>query len=111
MILTTAVVLLQLLVTSQSGDQALAREARTRQSRFESLRRMHLPRDRHGSSGVCDARIGRFCYTYDSEEQPAPPEAAVITAARDALLLLLDSAAAANPSDPWLVGQQVRYEI
>lgn len=107
-----ALVLLQVLATSLPHDRELEREARSAQARFETIRRMHLPRDRWGGSGGrCDARIGRFCYWYDSTESSPAPEDAAITRARDALIALLDSASGRNPSDPWIAGQRTRYLI
>ena len=112
MLLSTAGVLLQLLASASPQDARLLRDARTAQVRFESVRRMHLPRDWHGGSGgACDARIGRYCYWYDSTETPPVPEPPRITEARDRLLSILDSSAARNPGDAWIAGQRTRYLI
>ena len=103
-------VLLQLLATASPQDAKLLREARTAQFRFESVRRMHLPREWRGGSGSrCDARIGRYCYSYDSTESAPRPEAREIVESRDKLIRFLDSAAARAPADGWIAGQRTRY--
>jgi hypothetical protein len=112
MLLTTATVLLQLLATVNPRDDRTLRDARSAQMRFESVRRMHLPRDwSRGSSGSCQTRIGRYCYWYDSTESPAAPEPREIADARAKLLAVLDSAAARSPGDGWVAGQRTRYLI
>jgi hypothetical protein len=112
MLLSTTALLLQLLATPAPQDQRLLRDARAAQTRFEGLRRMHLPRDRTGGSGGrCDAHIGRYCYWYDSIVSPAVPEPGRIAEARSKLLAVLDSAAARNPGDGWIAGQRIRYLI
>lgn len=82
---------------------------RDAQARFESVRRQHLPVE-HAGAGRCEARIGRFCYWYDSA--PPPPrraEAVRVTAGREHLLRQLEEAAERWPADPWVAGQRVRY--
>ena len=112
MLLSTVVALLQMSAVVQTDDGVLLRDARKAQIRFESFRRAHLPWDRsRGSPGSCDARIGRYCYWYDSTETTELPEPAQIGEARAKLLGLLDSAAALDPSDAWIVGQRIRYLI
>lgn len=112
MVLTSITVLLQMSAVVQPNDGARQREARKAQVRFESVRRANLPWDRSGgSSGRCDAQIGRYCYWYDSTESAVVPEPPQITNARTKLLGLLDSAAALNPGDEWIAGQRVRYLI
>src|SRR6185503_17021854 len=59
--------------------------------------------------GRCDARIGRYCYWYDSTETPVVPEPREIGAARETLLAALDSAAARSPTAGWIAGQRTRY--
>lgn len=108
MLWTLAGVLLQV---AAAADPELLREARNAQSRFESIRRMHLPRERSGSPDRCDARIGRFCYWYDSTETNVVPEPARIRAARRQLLGVLERATRASPEDGWLAGQRVRYLV
>lgn len=106
----TLAVLLQLVVASASDDARLLRDVRAAQSRFESVRRAHLRRDFNGgASGRCDARIGRFCYWYDSTESSVAPEAQAIVTARGQLLAFLDSAATRAPADAWVAGQRTRY--
>jgi hypothetical protein len=64
---------------------------------------------KRGGGGDCDDQVGRFCYWYDENEPPPPPEALRVKDARTQLIALLDSAGKANPGDPWLVGQRIRY--
>lgn len=109
--LTTAALLLQLLVAPAPQHARLLRDAHAAQGRFEGLRRMHLPRVPRGSGGRCDAIIGRFCYTYDASDMPVVPEPKQIITARTRLLSFLDSATAADPSEPWTLGQYTRYLI
>jgi hypothetical protein len=112
MLLTTAALLLQLLTPAAQTHERLLRDARSAQIRFESVRRMHLPRDwSRGSAGSCDTRIGRYCYWYDSTESPRVPEPKEIAHARVKLLAVLDAAAAHYPEDGWLAGQRTRYLI
>ena len=91
-----------------AADPAILREARSAQSRFESVRRQHLPRHRSGSADRCDAHIGRFCYFYDSTEADAVPEPGRILQARAQLLNVLYRAARAHSADGWVAGQRVR---
>lgn len=114
MLLSASALLLQLLAPAPSQAQNEARTlrlARIEQQRFESLRRMRLPVEWNGASnsGRCDARIGRFCYWYDSTESRPVPEPRSIAEARAKLLAVLDSAAARSPADGWIAGQRVRY--
>lgn len=85
--------------------------ARAAQQRFESTRRVHLPRLRSSGGRECDAVIGRFCYWYDSTGTKPAPEPQRIVAARKHLVALLDSLAALHPENDWLQGQLVRYTI
>jgi hypothetical protein len=97
-------------------DSARAlRDARSEQSRFEAVRRQHLPWS-DGSGGVCDfqdERIGRFCLSFDDGEAAwkAPAEDEAIVRARDRLIERLDSAARIAPGDVWVSGQRVRYLV
>lgn len=98
--------LLQIVATEPLA--APTRELRDAQARFESVRRMHLSVLR-SPPARCDARIGRFCYWYDSTPPPAAAEAPAVREAREAFLTLLDSAGRGLPADPWIAGQRVRY--
>jgi hypothetical protein len=90
---------------------AIASAAREGQRDFERIRRDNLPalRLKGGGNGSCDEQVGRFCYWYDEDELPPPPEPERIREARTRLLALLDSAGLANPADRWIMGQRVRY--
>ena len=102
MLVSTAALLLQLAAPVAAQDARLLRAARTAQMRFESTRRMLLPRDWSGaysSGGRCDARIGRFCYWYDSTESPPITEPREIADARAKLIAVLDTAAVREPGD------------
>ena len=108
MLLSAVLAVLQLGAAPQSEDQL--REARSAQTRFESVRRANLPLDRSsGTRQECDAQIGRYCYWYDSTDSEGPPESRTISQARAELLALLSSVSERHPEDLWLVGQRVRY--
>lgn len=94
---------------SASVVEAPREVARRAQARFETYRRANLPRTSSGGANSCQERVGRFCYWYDEESPPPPPEAAGVTAMRDHLRAMLDSLARAEPTDPWIAGQRVRY--
>jgi len=99
-----------LLVAGLAQDSlAAVRAARQAQERFEVVRRVNLPASTGSGRGRCDERIGRFCYWYDPDDPPHPPEPAVIGRARDRLLESLARAVAEAPGDPWVIGQEVRY--
>jgi hypothetical protein len=89
----------------------VVRRARAAQRDFEAFRRAHLPFGER-SNGLCDVRIGRYCYWRgdDSDEEP-PAESPSIIARRTAFLALLDSATTALPGDRWLAGQYVGYLV
>lgn len=89
----------------------LADSKRT-QALFEAYHRQNLPERKGllgGSNGKCDERVGRFCYWYDPDEPPPPPELERVTLKRNELIATLDSAALASPGDDWVAGQRVRY--
>src|SRR5690242_18742129 len=91
----------------------VVRSARSAQTSFEIFRRNRLPsRPSHGG-GVCDIRIGRYCYWRgdDEDDDPAPEEAPAIRDRRDALIRTLDSVFKAFPGDGWVGGQLVRYLV
>lgn len=88
------------------------RAVRSRQFRFERLRRAKLPIAQGDARHECDEIIGRFCYWDDADESWEPiPEVPEITEARKALLAALDSAVQLIPGDAWIAGQRVRYLI
>lgn len=103
-----AVVLL--LAAAQPDSLAILRTARNAQEAFESRRRLLAPRRLGRSGGVCDERIGRFCYWYVFPD-PLPREPEGIISARNWLLTILDSAATQAPGDWWIAGQRVRYLV
>ncbi len=95
---------------SPDSERVLA-GARSRQRRFERTRRRHFP---HGYLwvGPCDERIGRFCLSYDEDDDWEPaPEPMEVSLARRALLDSLAAAATSLPGDSWILGQRVRYLI
>ena len=94
---------------SEQPDDAL-REARSAQSRFETIRRAHLPREPSSGGQRCHAVVGRYCYLSDGDEDLDPPaEADATVRARADLIAVLDRAIAAHPTNAWLHGQRTRY--
>lgn len=89
------------------------RIVRSEQSAFEAFRRNRLPRTGSGSGGgICDVRIGRYCYWRgDDDVVDPPPEPRPIAERRTALIRMLDTAAASLPGDAWIAGQRVRYLV
>jgi tetratricopeptide (TPR) repeat protein len=91
---------------------AVLRQARSAQSAFEYFRHRHLPigQSYQGGSQRCDARVGRFCFWLDDEDdRDPPPEPRQVAPRRAELLAALDRAAATLPGDGWIAGQRVRY--
>jgi hypothetical protein len=108
----TLALLLQLAVSDSQGADDLSRSARAAQTRFERIRRSNLPLEPAiGASGHCDLRVGRYCYWYDPSDTVVVPEPRRIADARIALLAALTNAAARLPSDGWVAGQLIRYEL
>lgn len=113
-----SVITASLLAALSSGDGeqlqrdsvATHRAARRAQSDFEQRRHRLLP-EVAGSSGRCDARVGRYCYWVDDVHTRPPAEPPRIATLRDRLLARLASMASANPEDGWIAGQRVRYLI
>jgi hypothetical protein len=112
MLLNGAILLMQLLGVNPPADAKMVKEAHKQQEKFESFRRMNLPRDfRGGTRDRCDQMIGRYCYWYDAAENMVGIEADEIKEAREKLLRYLDAAAVSSPADAWVAGQRVRYLI
>lgn len=84
--------------------------AHSAQTSFEFARRYSLP-EGYGSSGVCDVRLGRFCWWYDEHPIDFPPEPSAITRKRADLIATLDSLGELHPGDEWLAGMRVHYRI
>ncbi|MHB1225891.1 MAG: hypothetical protein ACYC2G_17810 [Gemmatimonadaceae bacterium] len=110
MLLASGVVAQSAEPVHDDADGQYSRDARRAVERFERRRRFLLPLTR-GDPGRCDVHIGSYCYWYDENEAPGPPEPARIAEARHRLLALLDSLAARHPDDGWLAGQRVRYRL
>jgi hypothetical protein len=56
-------------------------------------------------------KIGRFCYWYAPPRDEPLPDPPRVDEARAGLLDALADAARANPRDPWIAGQRVRYLV
>jgi hypothetical protein len=96
-----------LLLATQPDSTRLVAHARGAQVEFERAR-MFLVRSGSASGNRCDARIGRFCYSYSGGgDLPREPES--IAKERLRLLAVLDTVARAVPGDAWVAGQRVRY--
>jgi len=97
-----------LLLALQSDSTHLLARARGAQEEFERARMFLLSTGAAGTN-PCDARIGRFCYSYSGDGGQLPREPAGIGKARTRLLAVLDTVARALPGDDWVAGQRVRY--
>ncbi len=100
-----------LLAAAQPDSAAALRSAQRAQQDFEWRRGLLAPRTLGSRDGACDERIGRFCYWYDGDVVPLPPEPDEIKVARNRMLAVLDSAAALLPGDWWIAGERVRYLV
>lgn len=89
----------------------LRRAAESAQRSFEAYRRNHLPIRAGDGGGLCDVRIGRYCYWRgdDADDVPKPDESPDVLSRRNGLIALLDTAAAQLPGDAWVAGQFARY--
>ncbi|HEY9015812.1 MAG TPA: hypothetical protein VIM84_12200, partial [Gemmatimonadales bacterium] len=96
----------------QSSDSLrILDDARHAQRDFEQRRRAGLPYDwDNRGRGVCELRIGRFCYWYHPSPD-RPPEPENIGRERARLLDELAAAARQLPGDDWILGQRVRYLV
>ena len=100
----------RLQAVAPDSERVLA-DVRSQQRRFERTRRRHFP---YGYlwTGRCDEHIGRFCLSYDEDEDwESAPEHPEVPLLRRALLDSLDAAAESLPGDSWILGQRVRYRI
>lgn len=96
-----------LLLAMQPDSTRLVARARSAQADFERAR-IFLARTGAAGRDPCDARIGRFCYSYSGGgDLPREPES--IAKERRRLLAVLDTVAHALPGDAWVAGQRVRY--
>jgi hypothetical protein len=96
---------------SGEDSASIVRRARAAQRDCEAFRRAHLPTGDDGG-GLCDMRIGRYCYWRggDSDDEP-PAEFPPIVVQRTKLLATLDSATTRLPGDVWLAGQYAGYLV
>ncbi|MGI8510070.1 MAG: hypothetical protein ACR2MQ_12165 [Gemmatimonadaceae bacterium] len=91
-------------------------EAHDAQFRFESLRRLNLPRLQPSAPQPCDATVGRMCY-WDEDDDATEhdsstiAETAPVLRARRRLVAVLDRLSAIAPGDVWIAGQRVRYLV
>ena len=99
-----------LLLAAGPDSSRLVAHARNAQAEFERARLFLLATGSAGSQR-CDARIGRFCYSYSGGGGDLPRENASIGKERAKLVAVLDTVARALPGDAWVAGQRVRYLI
>ena len=96
----------------QPDSEAVLKQARSAQSRFERIRRSNLPYASGTGGGRCDVNVGRFCYWHDDDDSwRQREENAETIRERETLLQRMHSAAALLPGDRWIPGQRVRYLI
>ena len=95
---------------AQRERSSAERAARDAQRKFESYRRLQLPRVA-AREGGCDVTIGRFCYWDDNSDAPLPAERPGVGRARATLRALLDSLSALDSSSDYIAGQRVRYAL
>ena len=92
-------------------SSALLEEAREVQGHFEGFRQSRIPPRTRQSAPRCDERIGRICHWFGGADEadfpPEPPETAM---ARRELLRTLFGAWE-QVTDPWVLGQLVRYLV
>lgn len=94
----------------------LARTARAAAFRYESLQRRLAPStwDSGRRGDLCDERIGRFCFWYDSPSEPPPPpppEPEPVADARTVAVRAHRQWFATEPSHPRAAGFLIRYLI
>lgn len=59
----------------------------------------------------CDVQLGRLCYWDNNGAWRPPPDGPAAGRARRVLLAALARAATADPTDDWVAGQRVRYQL
>jgi hypothetical protein len=96
-----------------TADSARVHEsARRAQARFERVRQQRLPWT-SGGGGACDEYVGRYCVRHDRGDDAwvVPREHRDVTEARNELLAELRRASEQLPSDEWVLGQRVSYQL
>ena len=86
-------------------------EARSAQARFESIRRMNLPKTQPYSTREPVAVIGRMTYWPDEDADEPIAEPSIIGRARGKLLATLARLSQQSRADEWISGQRVRYMV
>lgn len=86
-------------------------QARQAQDAFEQTHRQGLRFYNGGADATCEEAIGRICYWNNNGDVPPPAERNDARIERLQLIEILERAAKATPSDDWVSGMLVRYDI
>jgi hypothetical protein len=93
------------------SNRAESEQARAAQDAFEQTHRQGLRFYNGGADATCEEAIGRICYWNNNGDVPPPAERNDARIERLQLIEILDRAAKATPSDDWVAGMLVRYDI
>ena len=88
-----------------------SQQARQAQDAFEQTHRQGLRFYNGGADATCEEAIGRICYWNNNGDVPPPAERSDAKVERTQLIGILERAAKATPSDDWVMGMLVRYDI
>jgi len=88
-----------------------SQQARQAQDAFEQTHRQGLRFYNGGADATCEEAIGRICYWNNNGDVPPPAERSDAKVERTQLIGILERAAKVAPSDDWVMGMLVRYDI
>ena len=86
-------------------------QARQAQDAFEQTHRQGLRFYNGGADATCEELIQRICYWNNNGDVPPPAERNDARIERMQLIEILTRAQQASPSDEWVTGMLVRYDI
>lgn len=93
------------------SNSAESEQARQAQDAFEQTHRQGLRFYNGGADATCEEQINRICYWNNNGDVPPPAERNDARIERLQLIEILTRAAKASPSDDWVAGMLVRYDI